>query len=211
MVRRAALCRSGADPQRLTLDPVRVISRPLGYYVVCNAVTFGVYAWLIGRHGYRIASSHGLQFLVKPASQRHRSGGAEFKLPVVFLQCVGAMEMIADRAAASASVSASTLRFCGGCPSRTAASSSCSSPASRSRSGIRASSRRPASTSTPTRSRLSATATASARRPSSRTVTAPWSTAGSCATTPSSARATCSSIRSRSACGRCAGAGDGLS
>ena len=83
MVRRVAPCRGSADPQRLTLDPVRVISRPLGYYVVCNAFTLGVYAWLIGRHGYRIASSHGLQFLVKPASERWRRVQDARRLPAV--------------------------------------------------------------------------------------------------------------------------------
>lgn len=71
---------------RLTLDPVRVLTRPLGYYVVTNAVTIGVGIWLVLYHGFQLRSSHGLQMLVKPASDAPKS---DFRLPIVFLHGLG--------------------------------------------------------------------------------------------------------------------------
>lgn len=81
---------------RLTRDKLNVLSRPLGYYVVTNGVTFLCYAWLVAK-GFKLVSSHGIQFLVKPPvplDQRkprdpNDKYARDFKLPIVFLHGLG--------------------------------------------------------------------------------------------------------------------------
>lgn len=72
---------------RLTLDPIRVISRPLGFYVVTNYVTYATIAWLYAMHGFRFERSGRCDFLVK----KPESGTSPSKrsLPIVFLHGLG--------------------------------------------------------------------------------------------------------------------------
>ncbi|GAA94352.1 hypothetical protein E5Q_01003 [Mixia osmundae IAM 14324] len=74
---------------KLTLDKLQVMSRPLGYYVVCSSVTLLMYAWLVLFRGFRFRHSHGLEFLVKPATSSDAPGVEKRKLPVCFLHGLG--------------------------------------------------------------------------------------------------------------------------
>ena len=72
---------------RLTLDPVRIMHRPLLYYVVTNGVSFSVIAWLLIRHGFRIENSGKCSFLVKKPVE----GGSkdDKSLPIAFCHGLG--------------------------------------------------------------------------------------------------------------------------
>lgn len=72
---------------RLTLDPIRVISRPLGFYVVTNAVTYATIAWLYIVHGFRFEKSGRCDFLVKKAIAGTPSN--KRSLPIVFCHGLG--------------------------------------------------------------------------------------------------------------------------
>lgn len=73
---------------RLTLDTMQVMSRPLGYYVVCNGVSHGVIAWLRIFHGFRYEYQGQCSYLVKSAKP---SSGKKTKreLPILFLHGLG--------------------------------------------------------------------------------------------------------------------------
>lgn len=72
---------------RLTLDPIRVMSRPLGFYVVTNYVTYATIAWLYAMHGFRFERSGRCDFLVKKPVPGTSS--SKRSLPIVFLHGLG--------------------------------------------------------------------------------------------------------------------------
>lgn len=71
---------------RLTLDEMRVLSRPLGYYVVCNGTTHAVMAWMRLFHGFRLEKSGQCSFLVKRPTTSTKK---ERDLPVLFMHGLG--------------------------------------------------------------------------------------------------------------------------
>lgn len=73
---------------RLTLDPVRSMHRPFGYYVVTNGVSFGTIAWLRLRRGFKMETHGKCTFLVKPATSK-RSTGDKRSQPILFLHGLG--------------------------------------------------------------------------------------------------------------------------
>lgn len=73
---------------RLTLDSMRVLNRPLGYYVVCNGVSHGVIAWLRFFHGFRYEYSGRCGFLVKRPVAREKAKGKR-GLPILFMHGLG--------------------------------------------------------------------------------------------------------------------------
>lgn len=87
--------KKGLNPKvkaiRLTLDPVRTMHRPFGYYVVTNGVSFGTIAWLMLTKGFRLENSGKCSFLVKPAQPNKPSKikGEKESLPIVFLHGLG--------------------------------------------------------------------------------------------------------------------------
>jgi hypothetical protein len=84
--------RKGHNPKvktiRLTLDPVRTMNRPFGYYVVTNGVSFAAIGWLIAVKGFRWETVGKCSFLVKPAAPR-RSPKEKTSLPIVFCHGLG--------------------------------------------------------------------------------------------------------------------------
>lgn len=72
---------------RLTLDPIRVMSRPLGFYVVTNYVTYATIAWLYAMHGFRFERSGRCDFLVKKPVPG--TSPSKRSLPIVFLHGLG--------------------------------------------------------------------------------------------------------------------------
>ncbi len=72
---------------RLTLDPVRTMHRPFGYYVVTNGVSFGTIAWLLLSKGFRMETNGKCTFLVKPAEKRKQD--EKPSQPIVFLHGLG--------------------------------------------------------------------------------------------------------------------------
>ncbi|EST09094.1 hypothetical protein PSEUBRA_001436 [Kalmanozyma brasiliensis GHG001] len=72
---------------RLTLDPVRTLHRPFGYYVVTNGVSFGTIAWLLLTKGFKWETDGKCTFLVKPAAKRGRD--EKPSQPIVFLHGLG--------------------------------------------------------------------------------------------------------------------------
>ncbi|UZJ56812.1 hypothetical protein CBS101457_006132 [Exobasidium rhododendri] len=73
---------------RLTLDKMKVLSRPLGYYIVCNGFSHGVIAWLRLFGGFHYEYSGECSFLVKPAKQDTGSKRKR-QLPILFLHGLG--------------------------------------------------------------------------------------------------------------------------
>jgi pimeloyl-ACP methyl ester carboxylesterase len=74
----------------LTIDKMKVISRPLGYYVVCNGVTHGTIAFLRWFRGFHYEYSGECSFLVKPPVNKPSSSSKkERALPILFLHGLG--------------------------------------------------------------------------------------------------------------------------
>jgi pimeloyl-ACP methyl ester carboxylesterase len=74
----------------LTIDKMKVISRPLGYYVVCNAVTHGTILFLRMFRGFHYEYSGQCSFLVKPPNKASTSTPKkERALPILFLHGLG--------------------------------------------------------------------------------------------------------------------------
>lgn len=67
----------------LQLDPVKVMTRPMAFYVALAAATGVTYAWLMASHGFRFHTSHGVQMLVRPASAPGKGR------PIIFLHGLG--------------------------------------------------------------------------------------------------------------------------
>lgn len=74
-------------PLRLTIDPVKVLQRPLGHYVVVNSVTAATITWLRFAHGFRYEHVGRCSFLVKPPMPSASSDRKE--LPILFLHGLG--------------------------------------------------------------------------------------------------------------------------
>lgn len=72
---------------RLTLDPVRTMHRPFGYYVVTNGVSWGTIVWLRLFKGFKKERSGKCEFLVKPPKALKK--GEKRGLPIVFLHGLG--------------------------------------------------------------------------------------------------------------------------
>jgi len=68
---------------RLTLDPVPTMSRPLGYYVVCNGMTYFTHNYMI-RNGFNYVEDGKCKFLVLPKKNVESD-----HLPIVFLHGLG--------------------------------------------------------------------------------------------------------------------------
>lgn len=87
-------------PLRLTIDPVKVLHRPLGHYMVVNSVTALTIAWLRVAHGFRYEHVGRCSFLVKPrapaaatstssSAPSHSNGDTPEPLPILFLHGLG--------------------------------------------------------------------------------------------------------------------------
>jgi len=77
---------------RLTLDRVPVLSRPLGYYVVCNGVTALTVWWAQRYGGFQFVREGDCEFLVLPAAEKPRQRAAEHAHkaePILFLHGLG--------------------------------------------------------------------------------------------------------------------------
>jgi pimeloyl-ACP methyl ester carboxylesterase len=79
---------SNVTTVRLTLDKMKVLSRPLGYYVVCNGVSHGVIAWLRLFHGFRYEYSGECSFIVKPPTSSTKAKEKR-QLPILFMHGLG--------------------------------------------------------------------------------------------------------------------------
>ncbi|KAK0548151.1 hypothetical protein OC845_003701, partial [Tilletia horrida] len=73
---------------QLSIDPVQVMSRPFGFYVVVNAYTFFVEQWIRRAHGVKRVRYGRTDFLVVPPRPAQQGDDPE-SLPILFLHGLG--------------------------------------------------------------------------------------------------------------------------
>ncbi|KAE8216061.1 hypothetical protein CF327_g793 [Tilletia walkeri] len=73
---------------RLSIDPVNILSRPIGFYLVTNAYTYGVQQYIRWAHGVKKVRYGRTDFLIVPPKPRSRSDDQD-ALPILFLHGLG--------------------------------------------------------------------------------------------------------------------------